>query len=587
LRTRDDLAGLIESLRKLRRSNAGRRQYQLRLQALLRQIIGGTNSAVLDRLDDDDRQSILHLESCLTSAGETERLADAVLQQLRELDQHMGSRSLKSASVEKLIECRNWLIDSVDGRVTAALALLAASMVAKNAAWQFGAYAQKFAPEYFSMEGVLPSDHQKLAARVATRWGTANAAAAIFEYPLSVATQKVWASMGLSMNTFQGAAIAVDMLAAGITLKTSGEEVHYNEGIGLALQAVAVLAYLGLISAFWSKLRGKETLVTAEPLNLDAATQSADTAAPLPTGQEAREQAAAISRLGKAFPDSARRNEGKKIQELRSRIEDVQGLLTQQGDQDLQSEEEGTIARNGIGVQNQMIHELVTQLTTYRQQLDQLTVPGNGEDVAEARTSMDLLLQKLEGLKEELERSGGRDPKTMLFFGTMSLAWFASLGGTIGAGLSPDPQLRNPNARGTVAAAGSVIGQTFAQLLHLAIKENPNHGPVARTAISTGISIGGTLFEFSLQQLGFALADQGKALAGKVPEAPERFWPTKPQMRTIMETLRMLLTVAFTNKVLGEKIEGHHLAATAISAGATALAVGLGYKQGEPKIADA
>lgn len=218
-----------------------------------------------------------------------------------------------------------------------------------------------------------------------------------------------------------------------------------------------------------------------------------------------------------------------------------------------------------------LLDDMKASLSAFKESFDRRIDAGEPDNVH-------ALLSQLEQIRDELKKNGGKDLRPAMLYTFMGLGYASTFAGAILAATSDVSQLRNLNARGAVHAAGSVFGQVLAQCLHLAIPDNLLDKGWKKNVKSLGISLAGTVLEFTQQQAGFTLMDQGRALAGQYPEAPGKAWPTKSQMRSVMETTRAVLTTLFNRVMLGEPIEPQHAAGLLISSAFSGMALGWGNK---------
>jgi hypothetical protein len=214
---------------------------------------------------------------------------------------------------------------------------------------------------------------------------------------------------------------------------------------------------------------------------------------------------------------------------------------------------------------------------------------AEGESVAAQTNKVDHLLEEMRKIKTDLEKRGGKDPNTTAFLVGMASTYLGLfIAGNIG-GRVKSTSLQNLNNRATLLAVGSVPFQTIANLGHLFLTDKHLDWLSIKTIfprkyMSTAVAIGLTPGEFVPLQWGIALADLGKSLAGKVPEAPKQNWPSLTQVRSFQEATRQAINFGFNALVLRQNIKLQHIlglginlataAATATVGGVAAAASG-------------
>lgn len=222
----------------------------------------------------EEQAAISGLEQLLLQTPAFQRTMQQVLETTKPLEEINHAESWGAWLQEKGQKMAGWTSHVVNPRVAGALAVGLMSMAAKNGAW--------YLPNLISANNI-PFDSVSAMAKVfAGRWATANVAAGLAEYPLSVISQKIYKSTGHSMNELLAVMQLGDMLSAFALMKATGQEVKVHEGIGFASVAVAALVRTGMMSkgASWLSdsmgnwLHGKQAAQEATeitPISLPAA----------------------------------------------------------------------------------------------------------------------------------------------------------------------------------------------------------------------------------------------------------------------------------------------------------------------------
>jgi hypothetical protein len=599
------------------------------LHSLLGEAIGDSGSHVAHRLQSSDARAVRDLEACLLDSTKVDKIAHTTLTMLDELDAKFENQSNVDWAKEKVGDVVNWLGDRVDSGTAASIGAVGLAMVFKNIAW----YASRAIP----MQGVSPEAGGALASRVAARWAAANFLAVTTEYPFTVRSQRMWKSLGHSMNTWLGIAQGFDMVSALVALKITGDNIDVSQGLALASAAAAVMVQTGMMNGLARRITGRNNGGGITPVeNLPAETDSPQRGAgdeeqgveldsaqrgagdeeqghvpPLPMGNEARRQAAKIRHLAEAFPEpgwKAKREQlqelGRRLEDLGRRLEDLEQIIleqimrpivpthtesseTEQPTEDNlrpivrthaeSSETEQPRQDNRLAI----VNDSLKAFDAYRKNLSRLVDNPSQENIAEEGVAAETdkvnhLLEEMQRIRTDLDRSGGTDPKTIAFFAGMASTYIASiLAGNIG-GAVKSTSLQDLNVRATLNAVGSVPAQTFANLGHLLFKDNPARSERTQNFISILRAIGPTPAEFVPLQWAISLSDMAKSLAGKVSEAPAQNWPSLPEVRSLQELTRQVINVGFNVIALGEKVRAQHIGGLIVNVVGTAAATAAG-----------
>jgi hypothetical protein len=430
----------------------------------------------------------------------------------------------------------------------------------------------------YQMQGYSPQATGKLGEIFAERWITANLLAAVLEYSATVWGQTLWKNKGYSMNTWLGIAQGFDIIAALVALKLTGSEIGLTEVLSLGSSVLAVAVTTGMLNGIATKAGDyarnlfhsrephenhdgvQQEPVELGPVDIEVAQ------IPLPDARDARRHATNIGHFLNAFPEIEWVAQREQLRDLykciESVLEDGEKLKNHMGPAPAAEQAAGSNSEN------------LNILRDYRDALKKVLMIQEEvvQDTGRAIIEMDKvtqLIQEMESINEDMEKAAGRNYSKIAFYTGMGTTYFGgAFLGNIGP-LIKVPGLENLNVRATINALASVPAQTLANLGHLKRKEKPGTSKTTRFIKSQAIAAPLTPPEFLLMQWGFVLSDLGKALAGKTRTAPAQSYPALPEIRSMQEFLRLLISVLFTKYALGYELKPQHAVGLGINGAGT------------------
>lgn len=523
----------------------------------------------------EEKDAVEALAEFLNNAPSFEHALDTVIGETAKLGEH-NNEGWGEWSKRKVKDM------GINPRVAGAVCLGLGAMAAKNGAW--------YLPSLISAKNIPFESVSAMTKVFFKRWATANVAAGAAEYPASTIGQRIYKSTGNSLNEFMAVLQLGDMVTAYAALKITGQQVSAFEGMGLASVVVATLIRSGLINNVWDRFASNEQTEFA-PINLsegaddaalvprisDADAEAQPRFADLPAA-EARAQAKGVKRMLESAPDETWEAQMKDINSLSSDMHNLQSQLVPSAAPIATTEQEEA-AGTELGDVSEMLQRVQDLLNgpevqNYQQALDKIAGPH-----AEGATgnNLDDLRNTLKGIQEDLEKQGGKDPKTIGFaIGMLMTYTMPIILGNVGQ-LTNVKGLQSVATRGALNIIGSVSAQTAANLGHFLVKENKADSDTMAHIKKTAVAIGITPAEFIPLILGLLFMDKAgdmsAAMGDKTP------WPRPGTLRVIQELGRSLYTTLFTNLTMGTAVTMKDIVGISFQAATAAAATALDHRE--------
>ena len=220
------------------------------------------------------------------------------------------------------------------------------------------------------------------------------------------------------------------------------------------------------------------------------------------------------------------------------------------------------------------IQDILSKLELLKSHLNIIFTSDNNQDGIEQKAEIEKMIEMIKSLQEDLEKSGGMDPKAKIFFG-------ASVTGIVlGIIASSIPSTGSIATRALYLGLTSSIAQVFAnlgQFLGGADPKDPIFMKVAKVGVNKtedgtllqgmGRALRFLLIEFPLLQASFVFSEKASQVTSDI-------FPSAANVRIIQEAARSMLSFMFTKIVLDEKYEHNQSAGALINlAGAIGLTI--------------